>query len=82
MSDLVWSGEQQRAIDQVVKWHASKNRPQIFRLFGYALTVHKSQGSQWDNVLIFDESTAFADDAHRHLYTAVPRAAVSVTIVR
>ena len=23
--------------------------------FGYAITCHKSQGSQWDNVLVWDD---------------------------
>src|SRR6202521_2106777 len=27
--------------------------------FGYVLTVHKAQGSQWDDVVLFDESFAF-----------------------
>ena len=27
--------------------------------YGYALTVHKAQGSQWNNVVLFDESFAF-----------------------
>jgi len=49
--------------------------------YGYALTCHKSQGSQWDNVLIFDESSSFRDDAQRWLYTAITRAAKSVTVV-
>jgi len=49
--------------------------------YGYAITVHKSQGSQWDNVLLFDESSAFRDDAARHLYTAITRAADRVTVV-
>lgn len=49
--------------------------------YGYALTVHKSQGSQWNKVLIFDESGAFGDDCHRWLYTAVTRAAKEVTVV-
>lgn len=49
--------------------------------FGYALTVHKSQGSQWDNVLIFDESSAFRDTSKNWLYTAVTRAAESAIIV-
>ena len=29
--------------------------------YGYALTVHKAQGSQWDDVLLFDESFAFRE---------------------
>lgn len=49
--------------------------------FGYALTVHKSQGSQWDNVYIFDESRCFRQDAQKWLYTAITRAAKRVTVV-
>ncbi len=50
--------------------------------YGYALTVHKSQGSQWDNVLLFDESYCFRADKWRWLYTGLTRAAQSVTVVR
>jgi exodeoxyribonuclease-5 len=49
--------------------------------FGYALSVHKAQGSQWDSVCIFDESWVFKDDAQRWLYTAVTRAAEKVTVI-
>ena len=49
--------------------------------YGYALTVHKSQGSQWDNVLVYDESNVFREFQARHLYTAITRAAESVEIV-
>lgn len=49
--------------------------------FGYALTCHKAQGSQWNNVVVFDESAAFRDDAERWLYTAVTRAAERVTVI-
>lgn len=49
--------------------------------FGYALTVHKAQGSQWDSVYLFDESNAFRQDRDRHLYTAVTRAAEKITVV-
>lgn len=41
--------------------------------YGYAITAHKSQGSQWENTLIFDESYCFRDNAHRWLYTAITR---------
>jgi exodeoxyribonuclease-5 len=49
--------------------------------FGYALTVHKAQGSQWDDVVLFDESYAFREHRHRWLYTAITRAAQRLTIV-
>ena len=49
--------------------------------FGYAITCHKSQGSQWDNVIVFNESGAFRDDAKRWLYTAATRAAEKLTVV-
>ena len=41
--------------------------------FGYVLTVHKAQGSQWDDVVLFDESGAFPDNRDRWLYTGVTR---------
>lgn len=50
--------------------------------YGYALTVHKAQGSQWDDVVLFDESYAFREHAQRWLYTAVTRAAERLTIVK
>ncbi len=50
--------------------------------YGYALTVHKAQGSQWDNVVLFDESYAFREHAQRWLYTAITRAAEQLTIVK
>lgn len=47
--------------------------------YGYALTVHKSQGSQWGNVLLFDEW--YGRDRKEWLYTAITRAAETVTLV-
>lgn len=49
--------------------------------FGYALTVHKSQGSQWPHVMVFDESQVFREHRSRHLYTAITRAAEKITVV-
>ncbi|MCW2314944.1 exodeoxyribonuclease-5 [Rhodoblastus acidophilus] len=49
--------------------------------YGYALTVHKAQGSQWDDVVLFDESYAFRENRERWLYTGVTRAAKSLTVV-
>jgi exodeoxyribonuclease-5 len=50
--------------------------------FGYALTCHKSQGSQWPFVCVFDEGGAFGPDYERWLYTAITRASEKLIIVR
>jgi len=52
--------------------------------FGWAITCHKAQGSQWGDVFIFDESWAFRqrNAGKRWLYTAITRAAEQVTICR
>ena len=49
--------------------------------YGWALTCHKSQGSQWQNVAVFDESRAFREDHTKWLYTAITRAAERVTVI-
>ena len=49
--------------------------------FGYALTVHKAQGSQWNDMVLFDESWAFREHRSRWLYTGITRAAERITIV-
>ncbi len=48
--------------------------------YGYAITCHKSQGSQWPTVFIRDESWAFREDAKRWLYTALTRAETKVMV--
>jgi exodeoxyribonuclease-5 len=50
--------------------------------YGYALTGHKAQGSQWGSVVVFDESFVFGESADRWLYTCLTRAADVVTVVR
>lgn len=47
--------------------------------FGYALTVHKSQGSQWNNILLFDEW--YMKDREKWLYTGITRAAERIDVV-
>lgn len=49
--------------------------------YGYALTVHKAQGSQWEEVVLFDESFAFREHRSRWLYTGITRAAKRLTLV-
>jgi exodeoxyribonuclease-5 len=51
--------------------------------FGYALTVHKAQGSQANRVVVFEERFSKMDDEmwRRWLYTAVTRAVEELYIV-
>src|ERR1700689_3592454 len=62
-----------------LEWQQRKRHDEFD--FGYVLTVHKAQGSQWDDVVLFDESFAFPDSRDRWLYTGVTRAAKRLSIV-
>lgn len=51
--------------------------------YGYAITCHKSQGSEWDNVLVFEENFPYSKEEHkRWLYTACTRAAKKLVVVK
>jgi exodeoxyribonuclease-5 len=51
--------------------------------FGYALTVHKSQASQFEHVVLFLDrpEKPWDDDYRRFVYTAVTRAAERLTVL-
>lgn len=51
--------------------------------FGYCLTVHKAQGSEWGNVLVFEEPMGQWDDEYksRWLYTAITRSNHKLMII-
>lgn len=49
--------------------------------FGYALTIHKAQGSEWVNVLIIEEFMRGAS-YDKLMYTAITRAIAHLTIYR
>jgi ATP-dependent exoDNAse (exonuclease V) alpha subunit len=51
--------------------------------YGYAITCHKSQGSEWDKVLVIEEKFPFDKTEHaRWLYTAATRSAEKLVLVR
>ena len=50
--------------------------------FAYAITCHKAQGSEFDSVVVFDESWAFSEEKSRWLYTAITRAKKKLLILR
>jgi exodeoxyribonuclease-5 len=50
--------------------------------FGWAITGHVSQGSQWENVIVFDDRWGFnKQDRRRWLYTAITRAESGLVIL-
>ena len=49
--------------------------------YGYALTCHKAQGSQWDSVVVYNERLGSRSDQWKWLYTAVTRAAERVHLI-
>ena len=64
---------------ETLDWQMRKKHDEFD--FGYVLTVHKAQGSQWDDVVLFDESFAFPESRERWLYTGITRAAKKLTVV-
>ena len=51
--------------------------------FGYAITCHKAQGSEYDKVLVIEEKFPFAKNEHaRWLYTACTRSTQKLVLVR
>ena len=52
--------------------------------FGYALTVHKSQGSEWDRVLLIEQPCDYWSGPNwkKWLYTGVTRCADQLLLVR
>lgn len=64
---------QEKFIESVPGIHYSKIGARFD--FGYALTVHKAQGSQAKRVILFEEKSAYTtqDEYRRWLYTAITR---------
>lgn len=61
--------------------------PPVFRPlefdYGYAITCWKSQGSEYNKVLLFEEGFPFSREDHiKYLYTGATRAADKLVIVR
>mgnify|MGYP005853388173 FL=1 len=51
-------------------------------VWGYAITCHKAQGSQWGNVIVYDDGLGrTAEDRARWLYTAITRAEQGLVIL-
>lgn len=83
---LIYTGES--SLDWKTLYRMGKNMkykgfiPHQFT-YGYAITCHKSQGSEWDNVLVIEEGFPFNQEEHKKwLYTACTRAVKKLVIIR
>lgn len=51
--------------------------------YGYAITTWRAQGSEWEKVLVFEESFPFDKETHqKFLYTSCTRASKKLVLVR
>lgn len=67
-------------LEDTIDWKDKKGTQEF--TYGYAITCHKSQGSQWKDIMVFNEGGCFREDARRWLYTAITRASESLTLVQ
>ena len=74
--------------EPTINWKNWKKIPPMFHPhefdYGYVITVHKAQGSEWDKVIVFEEymKDQTRDDFKRWLYTAATRAAKKLIVVK
>ena len=81
--------KEEPCVDWRVSYQLGKLKPKIGDIlpkqatYGYALTCHAAQGSEFDKVLVIEEPFPFDKTEHqRWLYTAATRAAEKLVLVR
>lgn len=76
-----WFGSTFLFIDPDTRWITNRYNSNYIRVFpityAYAITCHKAQGSEWNNVLLLTESV----DPH-YLYTGITRARKKITLCK
>lgn len=83
---LILTGE--KSLDWKTIWKLNSN-PKTSMLvpleftYGYAITGHKAQGSEWDKVLVVEERFPFEKEEHaRWLYTCATRASEKLVLLK
>lgn len=84
---MIITGE--KCCDWKLSYQLGKLRPHYGEIvpkefaYAYAITVHKSQGSEWNRVVVLEETFPFDKTEHaRWLYTACTRSAQKLVLVR
>ncbi len=85
-TQLILTGQKSLDNKTLFRLHKSKNYNHLVPYeftYGYCITCHKAQGSEWDKVLVIEQSFPFGAQEHaRWLYTAATRAIDKLVIVR
>ena len=84
---MIITGE--KCCDWRLSYKLGKLRPRYGEIvpkefaYAYAITTHKSQGSEWPNVVVLEEKFPFDKTEHaRWLYTACTRSSKKLVLVR
>ena len=84
---MIITGE--KCCDWRLSYQLGKLRPRYGEIvpkefaYAYAITVHKAQGSEWNRVVVLEETFPFDKMEHaRWLYTACTRASEKLVLVR
>lgn len=83
---MILTGE--KCVDKKTEYrlHANPKTRAIVPLefaYGYAITIWKAQGSEWDKVLVLEESYPWDKEIHkRAIYTALTRSSKKVVWIR
>ena len=84
---MIITGE--KCCDWKLSYQLGKLRPRYGEIvpkefaYAYAITVHKSQGSEWNRIVVLEETFPFDKTEHaRWLYTACTRASEKLVLVR
>ena len=79
------TGEKTLTPKQEYQMNQSKRLPDApFEFaYGYAITCHRAQGSEWEKVMVMEENFPFDKEEHkRWLYTAATRASEKLVVVK
>ena len=72
-----------KTVYQLNRSPKTRDIPPLEFTYGYAITCHKAQGSEWDKVLVIEEQFPYPKEEHaRWLYTAITRASEKLVLVR
>ena len=87
--DTSWSGpivKEQFGAEKTLDEYAVTKAGQVIGGqfdYGYAITTHKAQGAEWDNVIVVEECGWMSDsDARRWRYTAITRARTKLVFIQ